>query len=128
MNELASKPVVTRAIGVGLALLAALLIEPDSRTWLHAFGLPLLMAFGAYLAAQNLLVVAAIVGALAWAASNLASEDIFASAAYPLLAGTCAVIVVWLLVRRLRQRMKDTHEERWRSRREQSADKPAAPE
>lgn len=117
MTTLASAPVLTRAIGVGLALLAALLIEPDSRTWIHALVLPLLMALGAYLAAQNLLVVAAIVGALAGSASDLGSNDVFASAAYPVLASACAVTVVWLLAQRLRQRMHDTHEERWRRRR-----------
>ncbi len=126
MSELATKPVITRAVGVALALLAALLIEPDNRSWLHALALPLLMALGAYLAAQNLLVVAAIVGALAWSATNLDSSDVFAATAYPALAGACAVAVAWLLISRLRQRAKETHEERWRDRRAESSDKTAS--
>ncbi|MCR9276529.1 MAG: hypothetical protein NXH85_01050 [Pseudomonadaceae bacterium] len=128
MSELASQPVLTRAIGVGLALFAALFIEPESRTWLHAAILPLLMALGAYLAAQNLLVVAAIVGALAASASNFGGSDIFVSAVYPALAGLCAIIVVTLLINRLRRRIRDTHEERWRARRDAAAEKSSPPE
>lgn len=106
----------TRLLGVGLALLAALWLEPGRFDPLHGLVLPLVMAVGAWLAAQNLLVVLLAVGGLALSAAELGSNNWVQSIAYPTLTITSALGMAAILWRRWRQRIADTHDARWAER------------
>lgn len=111
---------ITRLIGIGVALLAALWLEPGRFDALHGLVLPLAMAAGAYLASQNLLVVLLAVGGLALSASDTASTNWVVSVGYPLLTALSALGLLAILIKRWRKRIADTHGERWAHRQQQA--------
>lgn len=78
--------------------------------------LPLLLAAGAYLMTLSLMAVAITAATLAFLHMELGAAFWVPALAYPALLAVCSTYIGWVLLQRLRQRIEDTHEERWASR------------
>ena len=78
--------------------------------------LPALFAVGILLVLRNLVAVSLGAGLLALARWDLGG-DWLSGIAYPLIAALALGLSTAILLRRFRQRMRDTHAARWRSRR-----------
>jgi uncharacterized membrane protein len=103
----------------GLVLLGVLVVayQTEQDDLVHRLLIPVAMALATWLMVQNVAAVAIGGGLLAGIHSDPGSRDWIESIAYPVLAVTCAVIVVTVFARRFRRRIRDTHEARWRDRR-----------
>jgi uncharacterized membrane protein len=104
----------------GVILLGVLVVayQPHLDDVINRLVIPIAMALATWLMVQNAVAVAVGAGALAAVHSAPGSGDWVVAAAYPALAGLCALIVLALLVQRFRRRIADTHHERWQRRRE----------
>ena len=100
-----------------LAVLFVLDLTVDNAT--NQLWLPMLLAVGAYLMTLSLMAVAIAVGTLAILHMDLQAVFWVKATAYPILVGISAVIIGWTLLQRFRQRIRDTHDERWANRRPQ---------
>jgi hypothetical protein len=98
-----------------LAVLFVLDLTVDNAT--NQLWLPMLLAAGAYLMTLSLMAVAIAVGTLAILHMDLQAVFWVQATAYPILVAISAVIIGWTLLQRFRQRIKDTHDERWANRR-----------
>lgn len=98
-----------------LAVLFVLDLTVDNAT--NQLWLPMLLAAGAYLMTLSLMAVAIAVGTLAILHMDLQALFWVQATAYPILVAISAVIIGWTLLQRFRQRIKDTHDERWANRR-----------
>ena len=98
-----------------LAVLFVLDLTVDNAT--NQLWLPMLLAAGAYLMTLSLMAVAIAVGTLAILHMDLQAVFWVQATAYPILVGISAVIIGWTLLQRFRQRIRDTHDERWANRR-----------
>ena len=98
-----------------LAVLFVLDLTVDNAT--NQLWLPMLLAAGAYLMTLSLMAVAIAVGTLAILNMDLQAVFWVQATAYPILVGISAVIIGWTLLQRFRQRIRDTHDERWANRR-----------
>jgi hypothetical protein len=98
-----------------LAVLFVLDLTVDNAT--NQLWLPMLLAAGAYLMTLSLMAVAIAVGTLAILHMDLQAVFWVQATAYPILVAISAVIIGWTLLQRFRQRIRDTHDERWANRR-----------
>ena len=78
--------------------------------------LPALFATGIFLVLRKLVAVSLGAGLLALARTDLGG-DWLSGIAYPLIAALALGLSAAVLQRRFRQRMRNTHAARWRSRR-----------
>ncbi len=118
---------VARLFGLTLILVCLALFNPEANTALQRLVVPLLMAAGAWALVQNLAAVAlavAVLGAIHW---DLASGDWIDRFAWPVLTVLAGITFLWILLGRFRQRIRDTHEQRWLSRQDRTR-KPASQE
>ena len=98
-----------------LAVLFVLDLTVDNAT--NQLWLPMLLAAGAYLMTLSLMAVAIAVGTLAILHMDLQAMFWVQATAYPILVAISAVIIGGTLLQRFRQRIRDTHDERWANRR-----------
>ena len=105
-----------RMAGVVVTLAVLFVIDLNVDNVINQLWLPLLLAAGAYLMTLSVMAVAIAVGTLALLHTDLAAAFWVPAIAYPVLAAISALIIGWILLERFRQRIKDTHEERWANR------------
>ena len=105
-----------RMAGVVVTLAVLFIIDLTVDDTFNQLWLPLLLATGAYLMTLSIMAVAIAVGSLAVLHTDLAAAFWVPAIAYPILAAVSSVTIGWILLQRFRQRIKDTHEERWANR------------
>ena len=108
---------VQRLIGLATVLVCLALYDPEASSAVQRLALPLLMALGAWALVQNLAAVALAVAVLGLIHLDLASGDWIDRIAWPALTLAAILTIVCILIGRFRQRIRDTHEARWQSRR-----------
>lgn len=109
---------VPRLIGLVVVLICLTVYDPIAGSALQRLLLPLLMAAGAWALVQNLAAVAlavAVLGVIHW---DLSTGDWIDRIAWPLLTVLASLTFAWILRDRFRQRIRDTHEARWHSRKD----------
>jgi predicted membrane protein len=105
-----------RLAGVVVILAVLFVIDLNIDDAVNQLGLPLLLAAGAYLMTLSLMAVAITAATLAFLHMELGATFWVPALAYPALLAVCSAYIGWVLLQRFRQRIKDTHEERWASR------------
>ena len=105
-----------RLAGVVVILAVLFVIDLNIDDAVNQLGLPLLLAAGAYLMTLSLMAVAITAATLAFLHMELGATFWVSALAYPALLAVCSAYIGWVLLQRFRQRIKDTHEERWASR------------
>ena len=105
-----------RLAGVVVILAVLFVIDLNVDDAVNQLGLPLLLAAGAYLMTLSLMAVAITAATLAFLHMELGATFWVPALAYPALLTVCSAYIGWVLLQRFRQRIKDTHEERWASR------------
>jgi predicted membrane protein len=105
-----------RLAGVVVILAVLFVIDLNIDDAVNQLGLPLLLAAGAYLMTLSLVAVAITAATLAFLHMELGATFWVPALAYPALLAVCSAYIGWVLLQRFRQRIKDTHEERWASR------------
>ncbi len=120
MNKHSLQHLSLRMAGVVVTLAVLFVVDLTVDDVANQLWLPLLLAAGAYLMTLSLMAVAIAVGSLALMHADLAAAFWVPATAYPLLVAVSALIVSWILVQRFRQRIEDTHEERWANRSKES--------
>ncbi len=102
-----------RMAGVVLILAVLFILDLNQNDATNQLWLPLLLAAGAYLMTLSSMAVAIAIGTLAILHADLGSGFWVSASAYPLLVLISGSYIGWVLLQRFRQRIKDTHEERW---------------
>ena len=105
-----------RLAGVVVISAALFVIDLNVDDAVNQLWLPLLLAAGAYLMTLSLMAVAITAATLAFLHMELDSVFWVPALAYPALLAVCSAYIGWVLLQRFRQRIEDTHEERWASR------------
>lgn len=105
-----------RLAGVVVILAVLFVIDLNVDDAVNQLWLPLLLAAGAYLITLSLMAVAITAATLAFLHMELGATFWVPALAYPALLAVCSAYIGWGLLQRFRQRIKDTHEERWASR------------
>ena len=105
-----------RLAGVVVILAVLFVIDLNVDDSVNQLWLPLLLAAGAYLMTLSLMAVAITAATLAFLHMELGATFWVPALAYPALLAVCSAYIGWVLLQRFRQRIKDTHEERWASR------------
>lgn len=105
-----------RLAGVVVILAVLFVIDLNVDDAVNQLWLPLLLAAGAYLITLSLMAVAITAATLAFLHMELGATFWVPALAYPALLAVCSAYIGWVLLQRFRQRIKDTHEERWASR------------
>ena len=105
-----------RLAGVVVISAALFVIDLNVDDAVNQLWLPLLLAAGAYLITLSLMAVAITAATLAFLHMELGATFWVPALAYPALLAVCSAYIGWVLLQRFRQRIKDTHEERWASR------------
>ena len=105
-----------RLAGVVVILAVLFVIDLNVDDAVNQLWLPLLLAAGAYLMTLSLMAVAITAATLAFLHMELGATFWVPALAYPALLAACSAYIGWVLLQRFRQRIKDTHEERWASR------------
>jgi|TARA_E500000178_G_scaffold174730_1_gene173779 predicted membrane protein len=105
-----------RLAGVVVILAVLFVIDLNVDDAVNQLWLPLLLAAGAYLITLSLMAVAITAATLAFLHMELGATFWVSALAYPALLAVCSAYIGWVLLQRFRQRIKDTHEERWASR------------
>lgn len=108
-----------RMAGVALILAVLFVLDLNQNDPANQLWLPLLLAAGAFLMTLSAMAVAIAVGTLAISHMDLDSTFWVTASAYPLLVAFSGAFIGWTLLQRFRQRIKDTHEERWANRQEE---------
>ena len=109
-----------RVAGAALALIAVFTLDLSQSSAVHKLWLPMILAIGIYLMTFSIMAVAASCGTLAAIHLDLNSVSWVESQAYPVVVGVSALIAGRIGLQLFRQRIADTHEERWANRRNQS--------
>ena len=105
-----------RLAGVVVISAALFVIDLNVDDAVNQLWLPLLLAAGAYLMTLSLMAVAITAATLAFLHMELGAAFWVPALAYPALLAICSAYIGWVLLQRFRQRIEDTHEERWASR------------
>ena len=105
-----------RLAGVVIILAVLFVIDLNIDDAVNQLWLPLLLAAGAYLMTLSLMAVAITAATLAFLHMELSATFWVPAIAYPALLIICGFYITWVLLQRFRQRIKDTHEERWANR------------
>ena len=105
-----------RLAGVVVISAALFVIDLNVDDAVNQLWLPLLLAAGAYLMTLSLMAVAITAATLAFLHMELGAAFWVPALAYPALLAVCSAYIGWVLLQRFRQRIEDTHEERWAGR------------
>ena len=105
-----------RLAGVVVISAALFVIDLNVDDAVNQLWLPLLLAAGAYLMTLSMMAVAITAATLAFLHMELGAAFWVPALAYPALLAVCSAYIGWVLLQRFRQRIEDTHEERWASR------------
>ena len=108
---------VLRLLGLVVVLAGLAFYDPEGHSVLQRLLLPLLMAAGAWALVQNLAAVALAVAVLGLINLDLAGGDWIDRIAWPAITLTATVAFLWILFRRFRARIAETHDARWAERR-----------
>ncbi|HEY5646430.1 MAG TPA: hypothetical protein VIS76_10835 [Pseudomonadales bacterium] len=101
-----------------LVILACLTVyEPGTAGVDQRLLYPLILSLGAWALVQNLTAVALAGTVLAAIHASPGAEDWIIGVAYPGLAATGAVVLLWTGGQRFRRRIAETHAARWSDRR-----------
>lgn len=116
------KPAVLRHLPwrvAGVVLLGVLVVayQPESDSTVQRLIIPVAMAIATWLMVQKVVAVSLGAGLLAAIHSAPGSDHWIPALAYPTLAAICGVILAAVLAQRFRRHIADTHDARWRSRR-----------
>ena len=112
---------IQRLLGLAVVLACFAYYDPEADSVLHRLIMPLLMAAGAWALVQNLAAVALAIAVLGVIHLDLRTGDWIDRIAWPALTLAACITFGWILIGRFRQRIRDTHEERWQRRRESNA-------
>ena len=107
-----------RMAGVVLIVAVLFVLDLNQDDATNQLWLPLLLAAGAFLMTLSAMAVAIAVGTLAILHMDLDSTFWVTASAYPLLVAVSGLFITGVLLQRFRQRIKDTHDERWANRRQ----------
>ena len=116
MSDSSLNNLSVRLAGVVVILAVIFVINLNVDDTTNQLWLPLLLAVGAYLMTLSLMAVAITVATLAVLHTDLAASFWVPAMAYPVLAVVSGFVISWLLIQRFRQRIQDTHKERWANR------------
>ena len=105
-----------RLAGIVVISAALFVIDLNVDDAVNKLWLPLLLAAGAYLMTLSLMAVAITAATLAFLHMELGAAFWVTALAYPALLAVCGAYIFWVLLQRFRQRIEDTHEERWAGR------------
>ena len=105
-----------RLAGVVVISAALFVIDLNVDDAVNQLWLPLLLAAGAYLMTLSLVAVAITAATLTFLHMELGAVFWVPALAYPALLAVCSAYIGWVMLQRFRQRIEDTHEERWASR------------
>ncbi|MBL6815279.1 MAG: hypothetical protein ISQ65_08560 [Pseudomonadales bacterium] len=105
-----------RLAGVVIILAVLFVIDLNVDDAVNQLWLPLLLAAGAYLMTLSLMAVTITVATLTFLHMELGATFWVPALAYPVLLAVSSAYIGWVLLKRFRQRIKDTHEERWANR------------
>jgi uncharacterized membrane protein YfcA len=105
-----------RLAGVVVISAALFVIDLNVDDAVNQLWLPLLLAAGAYLMTLSLMAVTITAATLTFLHMELGAVFWVPALAYPALFAVCSAYIGWVLLQRFRQRIEDTHEERWASR------------
>ena len=106
-----------RLLGVAIVALCVFLLDISELNAGHQLWLPLGLALGAYLVTESRLATLLATGLLAALHTDLASDWWWEARAYPVVALLSAGLGLALAARSFSARIRDTHEQRWASRR-----------
>jgi hypothetical protein len=109
---------IPRLIGLATVLVCLAVYDPAATDVAQRLAIPLLMALGAWALVQNLAAVALAVAVLGVIHLDLRGGDWIDRIAWPILTLAASLTFAGILITRFRQRIRDTHEERWQSRRD----------
>lgn len=113
----------SRAAGVLVAALIVFFLDTQSVSVLHRLVLPLGLAVAAWLMTRSLMAVAFATFTMAAISTRFSADSWMPSIAYPSIACLSLLVCAVIIIRRFRERIADTHEQRWaqrRARRDQS--------
>ena len=105
-----------RLAGVVVISAALFVIDLNVDDAVNQLWLPLLLAAGAYLMTLSLMAVTITAATLTFLHMELGAVFWVPALAYPALLAVCSAYIGWVMLQRFRQRIEDTHEERWASR------------
>ena len=105
-----------RLAGVVIILAVLFVIDLNVDDAVNQLWLPLLLAAGAYLMTLSLMAVTITAATLTFLHMELGATFWVPALAYPVLLAVSSAYIGWVLLKRFRQRIKDTHEERWANR------------
>ena len=105
-----------RLAGIVVISAALFVIDLNVNDAVNKLWLPLLLAAGAYLMTLSMMAVAITAATLAFLHMELGATFWVPALAYPALLAVCGAYIGWVLLQRFRQRIEDTHEERWAGR------------
>ena len=105
-----------RLAGIVVISAALFVIDLNVNDAVNKLWLPLLLAAGAYLMTLSMMAVAITAATLAFLNMELAAAFWVPALYYPALLYVCSAYISWVLLQRFRQRIEDTHEERWAGR------------
>ena len=120
MQETSLNNLSLRLAGVVVVLAVLFVIDLNIDNAANQLWLPLLLAAGAYLMTLSLMAVAIATATLAFLHMDLSATFWVPAVAYPSLVAISAAFILWVQLKRFRQRIKDTHEERWAERKRET--------
>jgi len=109
---------IARLAGLATVLVCLAFYDPVATSAMQRLALPLLMALGAWTLVQNLAAVTLAVAILGLIHLDFAGGDWIDRIAWPVLTLAASFTFAGILIGRFRQRIRDTHEERWQRRRD----------
>ncbi len=105
-----------RIAGVCLLVGCLIFYDPNSASLTQRLAIPAMMALGAWGLVQNLAAVAIGVTVLAGIHSDIDNHHWLDALGYPAITIIAGLTLTVILLRRFRQRIRDTHAQRWRNR------------
>ncbi len=110
----------SRALGVVAAAMIVFFLDTQSISALHRLILPLGLAVAAWLMTRSLMAVAFATFTMAAISTRWSAESWIPSIAYPTVAAIALLVCLTVITQRFRERIAQTHEERWARRRQQT--------
>lgn len=105
-----------RVLGFILAAFCFYFFDPSNASVLHQLGIPLLFGVAAFLMTQAFMAVAIATLALAAIHTDLGATDWIQARAYPAIACLSLLICGYILMKRFKRHISETHAARWAAR------------
>jgi len=107
----------SRLAGVLLAAVILFVLDTESTAVLHALLLPLALTVAGWLMTRSLMAVAFATFTMAAISTRFGAASWIPAIAYPAIAGVALLVCLHIITQRFRQRIAETHEQRWAHRR-----------